>query len=91
MYAYAFLLKNPQLLDICMDKNPPKRVTCAHCRRRRRAKFMEWHETISVWQCRDFCECDDHRGAERPLQFGGLDGFGGLGRLSGFGWIKGFN
>ena len=35
-----------------------KRATCAHCKRRRLAKFIEWHPGIDAWQCSDFAGCD---------------------------------
>ena len=34
------------------------RCRCAHCKRRRLAKFIEWHPGIDEWQCSDFSSCD---------------------------------
>ncbi len=31
---------------------------CAHCKRRRLSKFIEWHPGIWEWQCSDFNDCD---------------------------------
>lgn len=36
----------------------PKTRVCAHCCRRRLAKFIEWHPGIEAWQCSDFAGCD---------------------------------
>ena len=38
----------------------PKMKTkcCAHCKRERLAKFIEWHPGIDEWQCSDIDDCD---------------------------------
>lgn len=35
-----------------------KRKRCAHCKRVRLRKFIEWHPGIFEWQCSDFGDCD---------------------------------
>lgn len=39
----------------------PKTKTkrCAHCRRRRLARFIEWHPGIMEWQCSSFSDCNE--------------------------------
>lgn len=39
-----------------------KRKQCAHCKRTRLRKFIEWHPGISEWQCSNFSDCDAARG-----------------------------
>ena len=36
-----------------------KRKRCAHCKRVRLAKFIEWHPGIEEWQCSDEFGCRD--------------------------------
>lgn len=31
---------------------------CAHCKRRRLRKFIEWHPGIGEWRCSSILDCD---------------------------------
>jgi len=47
----------------------PKTKTkrCAHCMRRRLAKYIEWHPGILEWQCSNFTDCDAAMDAQGRL------------------------
>lgn len=38
----------------------PKRIVCHICKRKRMARFIEWHPGIEEWQCKDWANCDLH-------------------------------
>lgn len=39
-------------------KRPKSNEVCAHCRRDREPRHIEWHPGIEEWQCSDFDDCD---------------------------------
>jgi hypothetical protein len=52
------LVKDGRTNRVRVRRPTSKRKHCAHCKRYRARKFIEWHPGIFEWQCSDFGSCD---------------------------------